>query len=410
MAPKRKRVNNAKSKPATKAAQGTRTSHSRTNPSDLIAVASHSYLDNLPAELVDRICDFLPHRDALLHLRATCRDLAAKTNERYGKLYWLNRRWLLTPSGWKQLSTFAEEHASIHSYMTTLSLVAVDSCRCFDSYTLAKGWGSSTELASTCSKLQTLKTLQLEYWKFQGAKEYVTGFCKTVKLPSLFHLHIDELVVEDVDLARLISNHKDTLHQVVLKDVDVYGGMNEYVADLAGDCDDPEDADPYRTPWTRVFEALLKIKDECGIQIDKAKHRGEVVDWIGNLSLADYDPDFGWGGYGMSIEPVLEDPDDENCEEFWCSVKIARDEQWKKSVYHMMQMYEYPIYDPDRDGTPVWFEQGEDQVEACIKRLEEEIKSAEPKSDLNDATGSQIEISKEGQPAPRRSSRNKSLN
>lgn len=51
---------------------------------------------DLPVELVERVLDYLPHRETLLHLRLVSPSLNAKASRRFGKSYFTVSSWRLS--------------------------------------------------------------------------------------------------------------------------------------------------------------------------------------------------------------------------------------------------------------------------------------------------------------------------
>lgn len=413
MAPKRKRVNNAKSKPAVEAAEGMRISNGFLNKADARSASHRSYLDRLPAELVDRICDFLPERDTLLHLRAACRDLLAKTSETYGKLYWKRISWILSPAGWKEFTKFASEHSHLTPHVTNLALVAPDSQATYNNYILAKGWGRSTILADSTTMLGNLHVLRLLDFDFKGSQVYLRDFCRTVYLPVLAHLEVFDMVIDDVSLATLMEVHEKTLHHVILADVDVHGGWNEEAQWVENDSGS-EDGEKYRTPWMRVFEAMLLFENQCGVHISKPRHMGKYVGLmdLDDMTLVEHinrgEP--GYDFYGTTIRLVPQSTDGEDANEPMClSISIKSDPEWKKGVDRLMDMYSYSVNDPDGDTTPPWYDEIDDAVEYTIKRLRKERKTRDNARRLFGA-GLAGGDGAEASGGPRRLSRTKSSN
>jgi hypothetical protein len=336
---------------------------------DSIYTEKSSMLDKLPTELIDRICDYFPNQDTMYYLRATCRSLEAKTREKYAKACWKSSFWLLSAAGFRSFIVMAAKHETITPYVTALTLAAPCGHRDYDSYLRAKRWSKSSVLAKNCSKLLNLRTLTLLNFCFKRSKNYLKDFCQDLRLPDLVHLNINEMVVEDVDLAALIENHKKKLHHVVLQSVDVYGGAE---SGATAEWDDGR-----FFPWTRVFEGLLRVRNQCFIQIENAKHRGSLV----NL-YQDDTPDCNSDGimefWGTTIQlaPDFTDGTDE-VEGFHELIRVNNDEHWKRGIHRLIQMYNYSIYDSDGDGTPPWAFDNDDSVDADLREREEKDKTRE---------------------------------
>ena len=325
---------------------------------DLFPAPKPSHLDKLPQELVDRILDFLPNRDTLLMLRAACLQLAAKTEKKFVKEYYAIKRWALTPIGWKDFIAFAKQHPRLASSVTNASLIAPHTCHPYESYPLAKGWGTGDALAVSCSKLQNITSLSLNFFNFVGSQEWLHGLCTELRLPHLGHLFIEGMSVEDIDLVAVLKRHKKKLHHIMLDRVNVHGGWNEWAADWAEEASDPEAGDMFRTPWSRVFQALVKLEsDKCAIFIDRPVDRGREIDFfdLENNDLDDFDDSHPcMSFYGTTVHLVRDNPHDDDDLDMHVEIAVQGDEHWRKGVRRLIQMYEYPIYDPDRDGTPPW--------------------------------------------------------
>lgn len=283
---------------------------------------------------------------------------------------------------------------------------------------LAKDWGPSDDLAADCGKFANLKTLRLENFEFEGCKDYLSGFCSSLKLATHCHLHIVDMVVEDVDLARLIRNHRKILHQVVLTNVDVHGGWTDFATSIQEYMSEPDEAEEYTEPWSRVLEARLVIEDQCSIQIDRPKHKGKEARLVDSGLEPMYD---GYAEFfGTTVDLVPEGPDDYECEDWYYSIKAKRDADRKKGVYWLLQMYEYPIHDPERDGTPPFVEEVAEYAEYAVKRLKEESKTPSPqevdsaasaaKNDIRSSIETKNAIDDKGELGPRRPSRFKPSN
>lgn len=44
-------------------------------------------------------------------------------------------------------------------------------------------------------------------------------------------------------------------------------------------------------------------------------------------------------------------------------ITILRDKRWLKGLRRLSQIYDYPKYDPEREGTPFWMVEGESDEE-----------------------------------------------
>ncbi|KIW03485.1 uncharacterized protein PV09_05252 [Verruconis gallopava] len=328
------------------------------------------YLDRLPAEIVDRICNYLPNRDTLLSLRATCRDLAAKTSERYAKAYWIQSRWILSRYGWANFRTMAEFHANINSYITNLTLIAPDShCHDYDNFCLAKGWSSSQDLAHSINKIRSIRIFNLFNFKFAGSSDFLETLLPAIRLPLMAHLVIGDAVIEDNALALLIRNHAKTLHGIRFDNVDLSGGMNKVALDIL-EYETFRDAGMCMTPWSTVFRALAEIEQQCGIQISNPMQHSCEVDILGT---SDYFYDFNFSAYeqflGTTIQLVpnadtlgdLYLIDDLDPEDMHLLITIDRDHNWKKGLLRILHMYECAFTNLGRGFLPPWqlFEEAE---------------------------------------------------
>lgn len=62
--------------------------------------------------------------------------------------------------------------------------------------------------------------------------------------------------------------------------------------------------------------------------------------------------------YGCDVMLMPDDPFDTEYEgEMHQVVTIQRDNRWRKGLRRLNQFYSYPIYDPERDGTPPWIDE-----------------------------------------------------
>ena len=219
---------------------------------------------------------------------------------------------------------------------------------------MAKGWGSGDVLARNIVKFEHLSTLGLSNFNFEGSRAWLHGLCESLRLPALAHLRVDRVLIEDIDVAALITNHKSTLQNVALDSLSVFGGSNEFVEDLIaegvldfGNC--------FRTPWTAVFEALVKINsNECTIHIERPLDCGDEIDILGVQDVDDYDGEHPCESlWGLTVHMVEDDPQNEFSDTH-LEIFTTDNKEWRKGIRRLQQMYEYQVYDPERDGTPPW--------------------------------------------------------
>jgi hypothetical protein len=275
----------------------------------------------------------------------------------------------------------AEKHPNVTSYLITLTLVAPDyHCPIYDNYLLAKGWGPGHSLAKHCSGLVNLRILELYGFGFQNSISFLHSFCYHANLPSLAHFSFDEVIIQDTDLALFITTHKKAIHDVKLDNVDLYSCCSESDEEITEDSSTVAE-EAYRTPWSTVFKALLQIENHCGIKIDKPMHFGRDVDLLGvdafyDWSISDYQHFWGTTVQLVPNIDAIDDPfmiEDIAPEEMHTSIRVQRDEDWKKGLQHLDRMYIYSVMDPDREETPPWIREDEDTIDDQILRLSDQI-------------------------------------
>jgi hypothetical protein len=339
-----------------------------------------SYLDRLPTELVDRICELLAERDTLLHLRLTCRALATKTLDKYAKVYWTEAKWQLSASGWSYFIFLTTQPLEVASYLTHLTLMAPPSTRDYDDFVLAKGWGSGANLAKAYSSLDGLQTFSLVRFDFIGSAIFLHDFLPILRLPKLLHLDIERMRVEDIDLSTVVANHKQKLHRVALKHVDLYCGSNGPFLPVH-ECI-PSDDEPCRHPWSTAFESLLQIKHHCFIHIKDCREEGSFLDLLAGKVFAHRPIKWIWDTMIESSAKFTEDGE----VDYWHEeITILRNQYWKKALRRIMQVYDFQVHNLDHEDEPPW-KIGKDNTIGAGERMLAAIKAMKCTPRVEDAT------------------------
>ena len=306
-------------------------------------------LNLLPVEIVECICGYLPNRDSLLYLRATCRHLCEKTSTCFGKAYWTRLFFVLT-STQARCFTLISYRRNLTAFIKDISLCASQSRLSYDNYLLAKGLDAEN-MATALGRLTQLTSLTLRAWSFGGCREFFTDFARYFWVRKLQYLWLDGVKIDDVDVAHVIKKHRATLNHVHFENVNLYGELNPEDKYLGMD-------EYYLTPWSTVFEALLDIQNNTHVQVDKPMQFGREVD----LEPNSYDFDFSdrpycFMGLTIDVEPNDDVFDYEMIErdDMHVVAEVDGDEHWKHGVRQLDAIYSYFISDPDHDGTPPWF-------------------------------------------------------
>jgi hypothetical protein len=323
-------------------------------------------LDELPLELVDRIVDYLPHRDALLQLRLTCRELCAKTLDQFSKAYFSISTWTLGASNAKAISHFSTR-PKVVSHLTCVTLKAPTKIRIYDNFWRAKGI-NPTELANALTQFTQLRTLRLiDFGYSNGIKDswsFFRLFVSNLSVPNLRSLQLTRVDIEKEDAIKLMRQFKDTIEVVVFEAVN-----------LLYRSDTNEKRPEYYSPWSDALLAMKDTKNECQVTIEEPKENGSTAslgptwdDWYGEYEYK-----------GLTIEYVPDDPDVEynHYEEIeeHLYIHIDGNSDWWKGVERICAFYLVRIIpsieeEEDEYGEPIWmYEEPSDMY--WDKKLEE---------------------------------------
>ncbi|QDS75978.1 hypothetical protein FKW77_004174 [Venturia effusa] len=286
-------------------------------------------LDDLPVELIERVVDYLPHRETLLHLRLVSPSLNAKVSRRFGEAYFTTSVWRLTGSNARAIVHFSHR-PEVTASLSSVTLVAP----CSKHTTYHDIWmAKSIDLAKINRALalfQNLRSLKLHnFGKTQGLQRTSDFFgllSTKLHLPKLESLDLIQVDV-DADFAiQLLENHNQTLTTLSLDNVDLRYNENA----KAG----------FHTPWFDLLYSMKDFKNHCDVSIESAWENGKMT--FLDPPWAEW-PEFGDGVYvykGLSINLVYTDLDDEeDSYDMHTEIWVKGDGEWWDGIKRLAAFY-----------------------------------------------------------------------
>jgi hypothetical protein len=314
-----------------------------------------SKLSDLPVEMVERIVDYLPHRDTLLHLRLACRNLNAKTLCRFGKAYLSHSVWDLEPPKIKAL-TYYSNMPSMAFHVGTVLLTAPRAVQpAYENIWAAKG-ADPVKLGRALSRFPHLFKLGLQCFHIYDSEDFLHDFVEHLWIQQLKEFEVTMSRMKAADVVLVLKRHRKTLNHLDFEALDLRAEPDE-------EEDEDEDMELNGTPWSDVFEAMKKIKNDCEIEITTPRQ-------FGKETLMDmwesWEPTYVYRGLVMDLN--LDDPDQGymNDPPSHLSIHIEGDSEWRKGVDRVDLLYSYAIRYPDRDGTPPWLDLSDDEVHSSV--------------------------------------------
>lgn len=296
-------------------------------------------LDDLPVELVERVVDYLPHRETLLHLRQVSPSLNAKVTRCFCKTYFTSSLWRLKSTSSRAIVHFSHS-PDVAAHLTTVVLTAPCANHAnYDNVWMAKAI-EPAKIARALSLFTEVKRLALNnFGSIQGISNtsaFFHPFVSNLKLPKLEILDLFQVDIEAGDVMQLLKKHDQTIKQIELDRVDLR---------YRPDTEAPEE----ETPWFDILYSMKDFKNHCKISIDWAKQNGEGAHL--KPPWADWIEDAEHLCKGLSIDLMPDDPEDENWEGgLHVVIEIEGDENWWDGVRLIAA---YNIFDiipaPDED-------------------------------------------------------------
>jgi len=206
-------------------------------------------LCDLPVELVERVVDFIPHPDTILHLRFTCRELNNKTLRCFSKAYLAHKEWALGPTRARALHHFSTIPA-MAEFVTSVFIYAPRSNRTYENFWLAQGV-EPVKLAIALSQFTQMHILAVVNFAPQNSgQDYPTflhDFAQHLWIQKLEELRLCEVEMKAADTALILRRHRKTLKTLYLDNLDISSGPDPELLYCA-------------IPWSDVFEAMKTIK------------------------------------------------------------------------------------------------------------------------------------------------------
>jgi hypothetical protein len=322
-------------------------------------------LSDLPVELVERIIDYLPHRDTLLYLRLISRDFSAKTSRLFGKAYFTTSTWKLGASSAKAIVHFSN-CPDVATYLTSVTLTApCGNNASYENIWTAKGI-YSVKIARALSLFTQLRTLMLVNFdsvhNLKSSWNFFPAFVPNLYLPKLEALTLIEVDIETEDVIHLLKKHAQSIKELNFHSLNLLYKPDELV---------PGD----ETPWFDMLFSLESFKNNCEFMIASPKQAGRDAFFQPPL-------DSWWsaGEYeymGLTILYMVDNSDDEDgMGDSHLVIEIKGDANWWKGVkilatFNLFNVLLVDVWEDEHlDTHPA--EMGEDYWARRLKELLEQ--------------------------------------
>lgn len=317
-------------------------------------------LDDLPVELVERIVDYLPHRETLLHLRLVSPNFNAKVARRFCKKYFSSSTWGLKSNSSRAIVHFS--HCSdVAAHLTSVTLIAPCANHAsYDNIWTAKSI-ESAKIARALSLFTEVKTLALmNFSSIQGLTNttaFFRPFTSNLSLPKLQSHNLFQVDIEAVDVIQLLRKHEQTIEHVDLDCVDL-----RYPPDT--------DAPEHETPWFDLLHSMKGFKNHCSVGIEWAKQNGSDAQlepsWEESMSNGEFTYK------GMVIDSASDDPEDVYCQDdCHYMLKIRGDKDWWNCVSRLAAFNIFSIILGEQEEDEAMWELEDEywdrKIEECLQ-------------------------------------------
>lgn len=291
-----------------------------------------SSLSDLPLELINRIVDYLPNRDALLQLRQTSKCLCAKTLEQFSKAYFATSFWTLGGSNTRAICHFATRPLVV-AHLASITLEAPTRDRTYDDFWKAKKIDPAS-LATALNRFTYLRSLKLEGFREPAHDDgwsFMKAFISHLATNDLEKLELYNVDLTQNDAVNLVKKFHRTLKAIVLSGIDiVFRPSTE------------RKKHRYYSPWAEVLTAMECFSNNCEVTIDTPMVDGDQVDMV--PPWEDWYGGYEWKGLSIELERD-EDSFCDNCadwtepDEQHAVIHISGDSDWQKGVNRVCAFY-----------------------------------------------------------------------
>ncbi|RDI82587.1 hypothetical protein Vi05172_g7538 [Venturia inaequalis] len=265
-------------------------------------------LSDMPPEIIDRIVDYLPNRDALLHLRVSCKNLCAKTLDRFSKAYFETFDCILGASNMRALCHFSTRPLVI-SHLISIRLTAPSRDRKYHNFWKAKNI-DPISLATALNHFSHLRQLKLAGFGSNVGRKNDCSFMGALSghlaVGDLEQLELHDMSLSKQAVMELVTMSRRTLKTIFLTSIN-------FVEDSTAK------REAY-SPWTEVLMAMEFFPDNCEVTIEKTFVDGSKYDICPPWDSCD-----DWDGVyykwkGLEIKLVqdagddVEDEDEDDCD------------------------------------------------------------------------------------------------